>query len=261
MKYLKFGAAVLFCCGCAKFPDAGATPNFTRITFRLKVAGAINTTLDEDPTTYYIYDVAIRATTDLNPQDNLAPQPVVSSTNPNGRVAGSPTHFVEFDSQNPNGGEPFVLYRFATQAEIPNPSDPTNPTNLEHFERSTRGRIVSYQNLDENPQELRFDLFVNQLSDTDAAAPALNTLMVNFLTMSRLSTGIGGTRVIDSIGDNRVPSEFNSYIKIDLRQDGTYGNSVPGIYQGREPSGDTYPGIDVPDLDIVDWTIEVHRQG
>jgi hypothetical protein len=260
LKTIKVAILALACVGCAKFPDAGSTPNFTRVTIRMKVAGKINTTLDDDPTTSYIYDIALRATSDLNPQDQLAPQPVAGSNNPNGRMAGSPTHFIEFDSQNPNSSIPFKLYRFATQQEIPNPSDPNNPINLAHFAESTRGRIVSYQRLDDDPTVLKFDIFINQLADDDTSALQLNTLMVNFFTMSRLSSGVGGTRVIDSFGDNRNPSEFNSYVKVDLRQDGTYGNLVPGIYQNREPTGDCFPGINVPDLDISDWTIEVHRQ-
>ncbi|MEZ0327544.1 MAG: hypothetical protein ACAH95_16720 [Fimbriimonas sp.] len=259
----RFGllAAIALVCGCAKFPETAGGEQFTRVTFRMRVGGKINTALDEDGTIYYIYDVAIRATPELNPEDRFAPVPVVASNNPNGRMAGSPTHFVEFDSQNPNSAEPFILYRFATQAEVPNPSDPTNPINLNSFSRATRGRIVNYQNLSEDPSVLQFDIFVNQLADDDTAARLLTSLQVNFLTMSRLSTGVGGTRAIDSIGDNRVPSEFNRYIKIDLRQNGVTNNQS-GITTGIEPTGDIYPtGVNDPDLDIVDWSIEVHREG
>jgi hypothetical protein len=263
MRRIRFGllAAAALACACAKFPDSGINDEFTRITFRMKVAGKINTTLDDDGTTYYIYDVAIRATPELNPEDQLAPVPVVASNNPNGRMAGSPTHFVEFDSLNPNSAEPFILYRFALQSEVPNPSDPTNPINLNSFARTTRGRIVNFQNLSEDPSVLQFDIFVNQLADDDTAARLLTSLQVNFLTMSRLSTGVGGTRALDSIGDNRVPSEFNRYIKIDLRQNGVTDNRT-GITTGIEPTGDIYPtGVQDPDLDIVDWSIEVHREG
>lgn len=245
--------------GCAKFPEGGTSANFTRVTFRMKVAGRINTTLDEDPSTYYIYDVAIRATDDLNPEDKLAPQLVATTDNPNGRVAGSPTHFVEFDSLNPNSADPFVLYRFSTQLEDPNPSDPSNPINLASFARSTRGRIVNFQRLEDDPSVLQFDLFINTLANDDDAALQLNTLQVNFLTMSRLSTGSGGTRVIDAIGDTtgNSPPDFNRYIKIDLRQSGITNNTT-GITAGIEPTGDTAP-VNIPDLDITDWSIEVVR--
>jgi hypothetical protein len=261
MKRFALLAAALVCASCAKFPDTGPGAQFTRVTFRLKVAGRINTNQDDD-FRYYIYDVAIRATPEVNPEDQFAPVPVVASNNPNGRMAGSPTHFVEFDSLNPQSAEPFVLYRFATQQEVPNPSDPTNPINLNSWTRSTRGRITNFQDLDSDPSVLQFDIFVNQLADTDDAARLLNSLQVNFLTMSRLATNGGeGPRVIDSIGDNRVPSEFNRYIKIDLRQDGVT-NNTSGITSGIEPSEDLYPsGVTEPDLDIVDWSIEVHRNG
>lgn len=244
---------------CAKFPDQGTIADSTRVTFTLRVANHINTTLDGDPSVYYIYDIAIRATPDLNPPDIYAPQLVANQDNPNGRVAGSPTHFVEFDSLNPNSSEPFVLYRFSTQLEVPNPSDPSNPINLASYARSTRGRIVNYRRLDENTSELKFDIFVNQLADTDDAAKLLNTLQVNFLTMNRLSTGSGGTRVIDAIGDTTGsnPDQFNRYIKVDLRQSGIINNTT-GVTANIEPTGDTVPFSD-PDLDIVDWSIEVTK--
>jgi hypothetical protein len=247
--------------GCAKFPTGIDQPEFTRVTIRMRVAGNINTTFDETPASAYIYNIAIRATEDSNPPDNLAPVPVVNPNSPNGRMAGSPTHFVEFDSQNPNSAEPFVLYRFATRQEVPDPNDPDNPINLTFFTRSTRGRIVNYQNLSDNPSELRFDIFVNMLADTDEEARRLQTLQINFLTMNRLATGVGGTRVIDSIGDNRIPSEFNRYILVDLRRDGVIDNRT-GPSAGIEPSNDTWPGglLD-PDLDIIDWSIEVQRRG
>ncbi|HSI72051.1 MAG TPA: hypothetical protein VK934_02645 [Fimbriimonas sp.] len=261
MKRFALLVAAIVSASCAKFPDTGPGSQFTRVTFRMKVAGKINTAQDDD-FPYYVYDIAIRATPEINPEDRFAPVPVVAEGSPNGRMAGSPTHFVEFDTLNPQSADPFVLYRFATQAEVPNPSDPTNPINLNSYTRSTRGRIVNFQDLDADPSVLQFDIFVNQLADTDDASKLLNSLQVNFLTMSRTALGGGtGTRAIDSIGDNRVPSDFNRYIRVDLRQDGVTNNTT-GITTNIEPSGDVYPnGITDPDLDIIDWSIEVRRNG
>jgi hypothetical protein len=228
----------------------------------MKVARNIRTAASEDSGGLpYLYFVAIRATPDLNPEDQFAPTPVVMPNSPNGFVAGSPTHFIAVDTQNPNSAEPFVLYRFSKQSEVPNPSDPTNPINLSSFARTTRGRIVNFQRLDEDPSVIQFDVFVSQLADTDAEARQLLTLQVNMMSMTRLSTGAGGFLALDSMGDNRVPSEFNRYIKVDLRQDGVI-NNTSGITTGVEPRDDVYPtGVTDPDLDIVDWSIEVHRQG
>jgi hypothetical protein len=257
---LGLGAAVLVG-GCAKFPAFPDDPGFTRVIFRMRVAGNIRTVIDNP--TGYIYNVAIRASEELDPADSLAPQAIFQEgAIANGRMAGSPTHFVEFDTQNPTGAEPFILYRFATQAEAPNPQDPTNPINLNVFQRSTRGRIVNYQNYMEDPREIRFDIFVNLLADSDEAARRLNTLQVNFLTMNRLASQGGATRLIDALGRTNSfdPNERNVYVRVDLRREGVISNDI-GQTQGIEPPQDLYPtGPYDPDLDIVFWSIEVQRR-
>lgn len=83
--------------GCAKFPANGTGTTYTRVSFRIRVAGKINTTQDADPLTNYLYFVAIRASSDDNPDSTTNPQPVFA-VNPNGFVGGQPTHFVEFAS-------------------------------------------------------------------------------------------------------------------------------------------------------------------
>lgn len=231
--------------GCAKSPAGAVAGNFTRISFRVRVAGHINPN--------YIYDVAIHADTDPDPEPQFAPVPVLNANNPNGRVAGSPTHFVEFDALN-SQVEPFVLYRFAKREEVQNPSDPTNPIALESWARSIRRRIVNFEQVDLGTStELRFDLFTDQLVDADADAQNLKSLQVNFLTMNRLANQGSGNRVIDSLGDNAT-SNLNQYIRIDLRTNQTYSNTVgPGA--GLEPTGDSPD----PDLDIIDWSVDVQR--
>lgn len=259
MKTIRLLIAALLCASCAKFPSGGDIAEFTKITFSFRVRGKINTTLDEDPNIYYLYFMALRASTDRNPDPRFAPQPVVADNNPNGFVAGSPTHFVQFDSQNPNSAEPFVLYRFSKSSEVPNPSDPNNPINLASFARSIRGRIIDYQNLSENPNTLSFSVFANMLADNDADAKLLQTLQVNFLTMNRLATGAGGTRIIDALGDTQSPLGINQYVTVDLTTDGTYSNTF-GSYSNLEPQQDTLPaGVQDPDLDIVDWSIRVEH--
>ncbi|MGV3617651.1 MAG: hypothetical protein ACO1SV_20185 [Fimbriimonas sp.] len=229
--------------GCAKFPEGGDTSAFTRIIVRLEFAGPVNPN--------YIYDVAIHASTELNPQPQFAPQPVLTENNPNGRMAGSPTHFVEYPG--PGGAsEPFVLYRFAKQTEVPNPSDPENPVNLQVFAPSTRGRIINFDVTE--PRFLQFEIFTNQLVDDDAAAQTLTTLLVNVLTMNRLSnTGAGGNRVIDAYGDTRS-AQLNEFLQIDLRANRTYEDT-----SDFEPEGDTLPQnlTSDPALDIVGYRIEV----
>ena len=231
---------------CAKSP-ANLNGVFTKITFRMKVAGKINTSADDDPSTNYIYIVAFRAATDLNPPSNLAPVPVINSTNPNGRVGGSPTHFVEFNTLQPTSSTPFVLNKFAAG---PTADDPTNPTDLAHWSdvTATRGPIVSFVSYVPGTTELQFDLFVNQMADTDILGKALQTLQVQFLTMSRYANFGGGTRAWDALGDQTTPN----YVQVDLRRTGHYSNTLSNIELPNDVAG----GND-PDLDIVDWSIDV----
>ena len=51
-----------------------------------------------------------------------------------------------------------------------------------------------------------------------------------------------------------MPSGVNEWITIPVTRDGIYNNST-GINQGIEPRLDT----NEPDIDIVDWQIEVRR--
>jgi hypothetical protein len=236
--------------GCAKFPDTpDSNANVTKVIFRMRVAGTINPN--------YIYDVAIRSSADPNPTTEQAriPSPIINEANPNGRMAGSPTHFVEFSAFT-SQIEPFVLYRFTTKAEIPNNDDPDNPINLASFARQPNTRIVNFKPVNPGTDTtLEFTLFINQIPDTVNGNNPPQALQVNFLTMNRLAGTGAGNRIIDSLGDNRSAGGPNQYIKIDLRSNLTYGNA------GGLPGSDLEPEDDCPDpdLDIVGWTIEVQR--
>ncbi|AIE84116.1 hypothetical protein [Fimbriimonas ginsengisoli] len=243
-------AAVSLLAGCAKFPsNPAANSNVTKVIIRVQVAGTINPN--------YVYDVAIRSSADPNPTTDQAkvPSPTLDSSSPNGRMAGSPTHFVEFNALT-SQIEPFSLYRFATAAEIPNPTDPSNLINLAHWTQVTDQRIVTFEPVTPGSSNtLAFTLYINQIPDTLNSNANPQALQLNFLTMNRLSNQGAGNRVIDSLGDNRSPGGPNQFIKIDLRSNLTYGNAggLPG--SDLEPTGDCAD----PDLDIVGWTVEVQR--
>jgi hypothetical protein len=207
---------------------------WTAMTISFTVAGKINTS---GP---YVYDVAISASTDANPLPQSAPVPVINSNNPNGRMAGCPTHFIEFNSANPDSQYPFTLYRFAP-----------NPGNLTLFAPTTRGQISQFEPFKKGDSTLTFTVFTNLLADSDSAARKLKSLQVNILTMTRLANLGSGQRVIDSLGDSRSVSGLNQFLTIDLRRNGTYTNA-----NGLEPKGDTFGGSD-PDVDIVDYKITV----
>jgi hypothetical protein len=239
------------CASCAKFPDTAGPGNFARITFRMRVAGNINTVQDDTPLTNYVYIFAIRVlTTDETPNTG-APQPVVGENNPNGFVAGSPTHFVQFDpARNPT--RPFTLYRFNPG---PSPGDPTNPINLASWVETTSSRGPIIDQFDEStPNELRFDVFVNQLVNSDAEANTVRRLQVNLLTMNRLANqGSTRDRSWDALGDQRLPSEISTFVTVDLRT-----NQIVDNRQNIEPTGDVV-NLSDPDLDISDFSIEVQQ--
>ncbi len=235
--------------GCARFPTNGVG-EFSRISFRLRVTGNINDATDDSPLTQYIYIIALRVlTTDTTPPTG-APIPVLGDNSPNGFVAGSPTHFVLYDPTRPS--QPLVLNKFNPG---PTAGDPTNEINLASwFDTSaTRGRIVNYTLPgDGDRRELRFDIFANQLADSDTAAANLRRIQVNFLTMNRLAT-TSGSRVWDALGNSLNPGEVNTFVTVDLRSNVTVDNRL-----GVEPQNDTV-GANDPDVDISDFSIEVQR--
>lgn len=241
------GAALLASAGCAKFPPPGTSnSNFTQVTFSMTVQRQVNIN--------YNYFVAITASPLVNPPPQGAPQPVFDpSKNPNGFVAGSPTHYVMFNAANENI-QPFQLYRFALQSEIPNPSDPTNPINLKIAAPSTRGVITNFQPVNagtnSNPgtsTTLQFTLFVNLLGDTDVQAQALQTLQVQFLNMN--TTQATSSRVIDFLGTRGTPN----FQVVDLRTSNQYSSNSGGV----QPTGDCPD----PDVGIQSWSISVTPAG
>jgi hypothetical protein len=230
--------------GCAKFPEnGGGSSNVARITFRMRVQGKINTTQDEDPITSYIYIVAIRASADENPNPDTNPQPVFSAPHPNGFVQGQPTHFVQFDAINPNAQFPYVLYRFAKTG------NPANPIDLATWGRVDQ-QIINFVRPDPGTNELRFDVFLNQLASSEEEMNNLRFIQVNFLTMNRYARETTSGRIQDFLGNNDNPVDVNKAITVDLRT-----NTIRENDGNYEPQGDTGD----PDLDIVDWSVQVIR--
>lgn len=248
-RFLVLALPLVALSGCAKFPKNGDVNQYTRITFRLEFAGPVNPN--------YIYDVALHATSDTNPDSRLAPQPVIAegggAVSPNGRMAGSPTHFVEYtQSGGGNTAFPFLLYQFAPG---PGPNDPDNPINLAQFTESSRRRIINFTQPSGESNVLYFEIFTDQLVNADADAQNLNTLLVNVLTMSRPQNLPGSRRILDAYGDTRS-AVLNDFLRVDLRQNRIYTDS-----SDIEPEGDTLPvdvGVD-PALDLVNYTIQVQR--
>ena len=235
------------CGSCAKFPpNSGA--GFTAINVTFSVAGVINPA--------YIYDVAIASYDIPNPNPSLAPVPVINSSNPNGRMAGSPTEFVEFPSPaGPQSANPFTIYQFGTTAQYPNPSDPTNLINLGVYNPSPIAIITNFQtpwNGGPDQSTLSFTIYTNALPAADGSSGSkLQSLQLNILTMTRVANLGSGTRVIDALGDSRTVSGLNNFLQINLLQSIPYNNA-----NGLEPTGDTFGGTD-PDVDINNFSVTI----
>ena len=224
--------------GCAKFPEGGAAENDTRILFSMTVAGEVRSD--------YVYIVALRASEDANPQGR-GPQPVVTYPSANGFVAGGATHFVRWD---PLQSRAYVLYRF---------TDPSTGEGTDgNIDGLTAWREVGIPITQTDVavpggRTIAFELSTRQLADTVASAGALQALQVNFLTANRIAAQSGSGRVYDGLGDTRTVAGVNQTILVLLNTSNTYSDSRSN---DLEPEGDTTD----PDLDIVDWTIEVRRQ-
>ena len=58
------------------------------------------------------------------------------------------------------------------------------------------------------------------------------------------------SKVWDALGDERIPSEINDYIVVNLQAPGIYNNAR---YGNIEPQGDCSD----PALDIIDFSVQV----
>lgn len=220
--------------GCAKFPDTPVTGS-TRLIFNFDVDGAIRTGSEVGGTGVpYIYMIALRFTDQDNPPD-AGPSPVVSPPWGNGFVSGKATHFIWWD---PTVGNEFLIYRF------------NNPDTLTEW--LPIGVPISAQHVNIGDKRIRFELELAQLYPVQAERDALRTVMVNILTMDRIPQ-TGSSKEWDALGDSRNIASLNNWVNIPLRTSATYNDTLAG---DLEPQGDQAN----PDLDVVDWSVEVRLQ-
>lgn len=227
-------AAAMALGGCARFPSVPPDAGGTKLIFTMTVDGALRFGTEPGSAGVpYVYMVAIATSTDDNPT-TLGPVPIIAPPWGNGFVAETCTHFVWWD---PTQASPFTLYQF-------------RDSTLEQW--FPIGVPVNYELPEPGSKRLRFELALSQLAPSPADAAKLRTIQVNFLTMDRIPTG-GSTKAWEALGDGRLPIEVNTTKTIPLRTSGTYNNAKDG---NIEPRGDQ-PN---PDLDVVDWSVEVRVQ-
>lgn len=222
---LAVGCALLVASGCAKFPGGGGGPQTRRLVFKMTVAGTLRPG--------YVYIVALRPSNDLNPTTQ-GPIPVIAPPWGNGFVAGNATHFVQWDAlQSPQ----YNLYAFR-DAQL--------------NEWFLLGAPVNFVDVPANGRTLQFEIDLSQVAPTPAEALLYRSIQINFLTMDRVPQGSAGSKSWDALGNGALPSEINSYVSIPLQNAAVYDNAR---FFNLEPSGDNPD----PDLDIVDWSVEVRN--
>lgn len=224
------GLVALAIAGCAKYPDVPDAAS-TRLIFTMTVSGAIRTGQEVGGNGIpYIYMVAMRTSTDAVPTTG-GPVPVIAPPWGNGYVAGNSTHFVWWD---PTATSDYLLYKFL---------------DIQLNNRIIVGVPVSVENVGVGSRRIRFEILLTQLVDDPLDADLLQSMQVNFLTMDRIPQ-TGTNKEWDALGNNSIPSEINSFIRIPLDINGIYNNQTANQL---EPQGDQ-PN---PDLDISDWSVEV----
>ncbi|MBC8064023.1 MAG: hypothetical protein H7Y17_04285 [Chlorobia bacterium] len=242
MKGVLLALAGLVLAGCAKFPGSGTAGANTQVKFTMTVAGRIKPN--------YIYVVAIRWAKDVSPFDgDRGPVPIIAVPWGNGIVAGRANVFVKWDSaQFPN----YKVFEFTDP--IPDGSPPVNGTAyLTNYEE--KSIPLNTRDIGDNDRTIEFTLDMSQIAQNSGDIPLLRTLQVNFLTMDRVPLANDpGSKFWDGIGDNDSVFGLGNFINVSLDSGTDYSNN--GLPQaGIETQGD----VPDPDLDIIDWTIQVNR--
>ena len=234
--------AALMLAGCAKFPEDGVAGGNTQVKFTMTVSGRIKPN--------YIYVVAIRWAKDNPPFDkDRGPVPVIAAPWGNGIVAGRANVYMKWDAfQSPE----YQLFEFTDP--IPDNQMPVNGE--DYLTQSVVKSIpLNVRDIGENDRTLEFTLDMSQIAANSADIPLLRNLQVNFLTMDRIPQGNDtGGKFWDGIGDNDSVFDVGNFLTISLDQNNVYSNQQ-GQYQGIESQND----VPDPDLDIIDWSVQVTR--
>lgn len=220
---------LLVLCGCAKFPSVGSNDITKRLLFTMRVDGAIRTGFETGGSGLpYIYIIALRLSTDPSPIDD-GPIPVITNGG-NGFVAGNATHYILW---NPLASPQYQIWRF---------EDDTLLSSVQ------TGVPINYQDVQVGDDTIQFEIDMSQLVPV-ADVDTIESIQVNFLTMNKLANG-GSGREWDALGNSANPGDINRYFQFQPRNSITYTNANQG---NVEPGGD----VPDPDLDIIDWSIEV----
>ncbi len=217
---------VLSAGGCARFPEAPQVAGVRRLIVEIQVAGRIRPD--------YSYFVLFNLSND--PDGREGPLPVVVPPWGNGFAGGAFTHFVRFDQIQPGVG--YGLYRV-----VPN-------TNLQVFEYL--GVPLNAEPVGAESNRLRFEIDIVQFISDVPTAREMRFIQLNLLATDRVPTDPNDLtpKNWDALGDGRLGT--SQYLNLRIDQNRILRNSDVGPAV-REVEGD----VRDPDLDIVDWRLEV----
>lgn len=218
-------AVAMLAASCARFPETGGAVS-KRLVVQFRVAGQIRSD--------YYYFILIDNDSDvLGVSGPVAP--VAPPWGGNGFATGSFQYFVEHNVALPFNG--FVLYKVLDpdRLQVFQPLGPPLEASISADGKSLRV-VIDFASIVREGQE-----------------PAdIRTLQINIIATDRTPKDPTDTslKMWDALGDSR---QFpNSYLSIQTDADRVLRNSDINL----EPTGDVVNGND-PNLDIVDWQIEV----
>lgn len=206
-----------FAAGCARFPSNALPVTGKRLIITLTVAGEI------DPN--YHYYVAF----DTSGTSAPGPLPVVARPWGNGWGTGSITNYVIYDRSQPQG---YGVYRIVPSTDL--------------LMKEYVGPPVSWVNPPAGANRLEFTIDLVQLATAAVPADKIDLVNINFVTTDIVP--VDPNAPVDKHYDALGPGG-NDFITISVKTNQTYSNSQTAV----EGPGD----VVLPNLDIIDWSIEV----
>lgn len=220
-----FTVLLLTLISCARFPETGQAAS-KRLIVQFRVAGQIRPD--------YYYFILLDNDADFVGVNGPVP-PVAPPWGGNGFATGSFQRFVEYNNALPFGG--FLLYSVL------------DPERLQVFQ-ALGPPLEASVSADRKSVRVVIDFASVALDGQDPAD--IRVLQVNIIATDRTPKDPSDTslKMWDALGDSR---QFpNAYLTLLTDTDRVLRNTDTNL----EPEGDVVNGND-PDLDIVDWQIEV----
>lgn len=217
---------ILLAAGCAKSPENAAAITGKRLLITMSVAGEINPN--------YHYFVAF----DTSGTPTPGPLPVVGSPWGNGWGTGNISNYIQFDALQPQGG--YSVFRIE-----PN----TNLLGSVYI-----GPPISVITPQVGSNKLQFTLDLSQLATPTMPVDQIQTININFITTDIIPVdpNYPGPKFYDALGPTG-----NEFITISAQINQRYSNTQTGIEEPGDVRSDNSRVVNVPDLDIIDWSVEV----